>query len=34
VSARSADMRYTGSMSNAFVRSMAHNFEPWVHGLT
>jgi hypothetical protein len=21
------DMRYTGSVSNAFVRSMAHNFE-------
>src|SRR2546429_440912 len=25
--ARSADMRYTGSVSNAFVQSMAHNFE-------
>src|SRR5215469_575124 len=27
VSARSADVRYTGSMSNTFVQSMAHNFE-------
>src|SRR5258708_16080691 len=27
VSARSADMRYTGRVSNAFVLSMAHNFE-------
>ena len=27
VSARSADMRYTGRVSNAFVQSMAHNFE-------
>src|SRR5215831_12574695 len=26
-SARSADMRYTGKVSNAFVQSMAHNFE-------
>src|SRR5215216_4069615 len=25
--ARSADMRYTGSVSNAFVQSVAHNFE-------
>ena len=25
--ARSADMRYNGSVSNAFVQSMAHNFE-------
>jgi hypothetical protein len=25
--ARSADMRYTGGVSNAFVESMAHNFE-------
>jgi hypothetical protein len=25
--ARSADMRYTGSVSNAFVQSLAHNFE-------
>jgi hypothetical protein len=27
VSATSADMRYTGSMPNAFVQSMDHNFE-------
>src|SRR4029450_1346589 len=27
VSATSADMRYTGSVSNAFVQTMAHNFE-------
>ena len=27
VSATSADMRYTGSVSDAFVQSMAHNFE-------
>jgi len=27
VSATSADVRYTGSVSNAFVQSMAHNFE-------
>ena len=27
VSARSADARYTGGVSNAFVQSMAHNFE-------
>ena len=27
VSASSADMRYTGRVSNAFVQSMAHNFE-------
>jgi hypothetical protein len=26
-SATSADTRYTGSVSNAFVQSMAHNFE-------
>lgn len=26
-SATSAGMRYTGSVSNAFVQSMAHNFE-------